>query len=467
MRSSTSPPPAAALAPAAAPPRQRRVLMLARQFPPIGGAGVHRSLGSVRHLLGCGYEPSVITGEAGWNERWSPEDRGLFDAVPADVALHRIGHEQPDGIRYGWRSTRDRWLLRCPAAVRWWVREAVAEGIRRGGDVDLVYASCIPYESAEAAARIARALDVPWVADLEDPWALDEMRVQPTLLHHRVDLHRMRSALSTAAAVVTCAPEAARRIEREVPGPSGRIVTSVPIGFEREPFERPARRRDDGVFRIVHTGSMHTELGLAHRRSERRRRLLGGTSLGVDIHTRSHVYLIAAIERLLAARPELRGRVELQLAGGLTGADRAAIGARDFVRDAGLLGHAETVDMMRSADLLFLPMHDLPAGARAGLVPYKTYEYLAARRPILAAVPDGDVRDLLAPLADAALCRPGDVAGMTLALADLIDRGPVDEVGHRFGTPPLDGLERARCVERIAAVLDAVLDRDAAAAGQA
>ena len=51
---------------------------------------------------------------------------------------------------------------------------------------------------------------------------------------------------------------------------------------------------------------------------------------------------------------------------------------------------------MRSADLLFLPMHDLPPGARAGLIPYKTYEYLAAGRPILAAVPDGDVRDMLA-----------------------------------------------------------------------
>ena len=62
---------------------------------------------------------------------------------------------------------------------------------------------------------------------------------------------------------------------------------------------------------------------------------------------------------------------------------------RDFIP------HAGTIELMRSADLLFLPMHDLPPGRRAGLVPQKTYEYLAARRPILAAVPDGDARDLL------------------------------------------------------------------------
>ena len=39
----------------------RRVLMLARHFPPIGGPGVHRTLGSVRHLESHGYQPIVVT----------------------------------------------------------------------------------------------------------------------------------------------------------------------------------------------------------------------------------------------------------------------------------------------------------------------------------------------------------------------------------------------------------------------
>ncbi len=33
---------------------------------------------------------------------------------------------------------------------------------------------------------------------------------------------------------------------------------------------------------------------------------------------------------------------------------------------------------MRSADLLFLPMQNLPPGVRATIVPGKTYEYLAS-----------------------------------------------------------------------------------------
>jgi hypothetical protein len=100
---------------------------------------------------------------------------------------------------------------------------------------------------------------------------------------------------------------------------------------------------------------------------------------------------------------------------------------------------------MRSADLLFLPMHDLPPGRRAGLVPHKTYEYLAARRPILAAVPDGDARDLLAASGAARLCLPADVAAMAEhVLADVEDwrsgvapRAPRPDVVSRCTAPRL------------------------------
>ena len=435
----------------------RRILLLARHFPPIGGAGVHRSLGSVRNLPAHGYAPVVVTGPAERTTRWSPRDTTLLSQLPPGTELHRIPGPEPHGEREGWGGRVDRWLQRRPRWVQWWVENAVAAGIRHGEGIDLVYASCIPYETAEAGARVAAALGVPWVADLEDPWALDEMRVQPTALHQRLDMGRMRRALESASAIVMCAPEAAERVRRDLPGRAERIVTSVPIGFDRGAFGGPARRGGDGSFRIVHTGSLQTQLGNDHRRSRNLRRVLGGTSVDVDILTRSHVFLLEAVDRLLAARPELRDRVEVHFAGGLTDGDREVIGGRSYVRDAGLLAHPETVALMRSADLLFLPMHNMPPGERAGLIPYKTFEYLAARRPVLAAVPDGDVRDLLEPLADATVCRPDDVAGMAAAIGAWVDRGPVDEVAHDFDAPPLAELERSRCVARIAAVLDRVL----------
>ena len=50
---------------------------------------------------------------------------------------------------------------------------------------------------------------------------------------------------------------------------------------------------------------------------------------------------------------------------------------------------------MRHADALFLPLHGLPPGRRSLIVPGKTYEYLAAGRPIVGCLPEGDARDLV------------------------------------------------------------------------
>jgi hypothetical protein len=431
-----------------------QVLVLARHFPPIGGAGVHRTVGSVRYLPEHGLDPVVVTGPGAHRDRWEPRDEGLLSRVPGSVPVHRIPGPEPAGGG----SRLDALRQVPPPWVRSWVEEAARLGVDVGGGAHVVLASCLPYETAFAGARVAAELGVPWVADLEDPWALDEMRLHPTGLHRRVELRRMRRALATASAVVMAAPEAAERVRRAMPELAGRVVTGIPIGFERDDFTAgPGAPTGDGVFRIVHTGSMHTDFGRHLRATRRRRRLLGGTFAGLDILPRSHVFLVEAIEALLQADPSLRGRVELHLAGELTPGDREVADRHDFVRTPGLLPHEQTVALMRSADLLFLPMHDLPTGARAGLIPYKTYEYLGAQRPILAAVPDGDVRDMLAPIEHVTLVRPADVAGMTSALRALVARGRVETVRDGLDSEHLAPLERRQCVARIAAVLEQVL----------
>jgi glycosyltransferase involved in cell wall biosynthesis len=431
-----------------------RVLVLARHFPPIGGAGVHRTVGSVRHLPRHGYEPVVVTGTPRHRDRWEPPDPALLARIPPSVQVHRV----PDPGPAARRSRLDALRQAPPPWVRWWVEHSERLALEVGRDADVVLASCVPYETSVAAARVAHALGRPWVADLEDPWALDEMLLAPSALHRALELRRMRRALASAAAIVMAAPEAAERLRQAMPELAARVaVTGIPIGYEPGDFPAGSTRAADGSFRVVHTGSMHTDLGEHLRRTRRRRALLGGTFRGLDILTRSHVFLVDAVARAVAEYPALEGRVELHLAGELTAADRAVAERYPFVETPGLLSHRETVALMRSADLLFLPMQDLPPGVRAGLIPYKTYEYLAAGRPILAAVPDGDVRDMLAPLAHVTIVRPADVEGMAAALRQRVAAAAAAPYGRESDVDPPAGYERRRSVARIAAILDGVL----------
>jgi glycosyltransferase involved in cell wall biosynthesis len=425
----------------------KRVLILAYHFPPIGGAGVQRAVKLVRYLPELGFEPLVVTGPGGSGDHWTPDDETLAAGLET-VAVTRIDPPEPAAAQ-GSQLRQERWLMRPSAWSRWWVEGAVAAA-RRVGPVDVVLATMSPFESTVAAARIAAERGVPWVADLRDPWALDEMTVYPSALHRRVELRRMGDRLRGAAAVIMNTRESAQ-VVRSTFGDLPTVV-AIPNGYDEDDFDRAPEPRTDASFRIVHTGYLHTDLGASERRKRSARRILGGSILGVDIFTRSHVYLIEAIDRIRAEDPELGARIEVHLAGVLTGADRVAAD-RPYVRARGYLTHADSVALMRSADLLFLPMHDLAPGLRARIVPGKTYENLGAARPILAAVPAGDAHDVLEASGVARICAPTDV----VALADAI-RGELRSPALAVADAGLLARYTRRSLSaEVAAVLDEVL----------
>ena len=404
---------------------------------------------SFGRLPALGWEPVVVTGPSEPRAASMPLDTTLEAELPATVEVLRVPGPQP-GRPAGARASLERRAGLPSAWERWWIEGAVGQA-RAAGEVDAVYAWMQPYPTAEAAAQAAAELERPWVADLSDPWALDEMWFYATALHRRRELHRMRRALATAAAIVMSAPEAAARVRAAFPELRDRVA-AVPFGYDAEAFTAAAPVRQDDRFRIVHTGEFHTAIGLRHQRHRRVRRLLGGEPFpGVDILARSPLCLLRALERL---EPALRDRVELHLAGALSDADEQAIAGSPLVRRHGYLPHAEAVALMRSADLLFLPMQDLPMGIRAGLVPGKTYEYLASGRPILAAVPEGDARDLLRE-AGAHLVDPTDDAAMAVVIRDFINGASAAPA-----VPPalLDAYEYAAVTRALAGQLDAAVE---------
>ena len=436
---------------------RRRLLFHSYHFPPIGGSGAQRPLRMARFLHRLGYDPVVVTGGGATADRWAPEDETLLAEIPGGLEIVRLpAAGEPEGSSR-WRGRAERWLFLRPHWSSWWIDGSTELGLDAGGDVDLIYVWMQPYDSAFAGAELSRRLGKPWVADLGDPWALDEMMVYPTALHRRRDLARMGAQLRTAAAIVMSTPEAVHRLLAAFPDLADRPVVAIPNGYAAEDFAGPRPTRGDATFRIVHTGYLHTELGLQFRSSLGVRRLLGGSVPGLDILTRSHVLLVEAINRLLARDPSLHDTLELHLAGILTDADRSVAATCPVVTLHGYVTHGESVGLMRSADLLFLPMQTLPPGTRATIVPGKTYEYLASGTPVLGALPDGDARDILGEAGNAILVRPDDVDAITDALER---RLAAFRAGEPSAEPKPDVVQRyeyRHLAERLAGVFDEVL----------
>src|SRR5205823_4898059 len=102
-------------------------------------------------------------------------------------------------------------------------------------------------------------------------------------------------------------------------------------------------------------------------------------------------------------------------------------GLGQVVREGGQIGYGQVLRRLVEADILLLM--DTP-GRRVG-VPAKLYEYLGARRPILALTePDGDVANVLAqsgvPYRIAAPSEPGRIRQ---ALAELVAEVAADRDG--------------------------------------
>jgi glycosyltransferase involved in cell wall biosynthesis len=396
-----------------------RILLIGYHFPPIGGPAAQRALHFAQELRRAGHDVCVVTGAGRSHDPWAPPDDAAAEEVEGLDVLRFSSDDPPP------RTGAGRALERLAAAPTrfegWFARELDSMTAGLPWNPDVILGELVPYACATGIVRLQRRLDAPLVVDLHDPWALDEMWLYPTWAQRAIDRARMRKTLTASRAVAMNTAEAARRVKDAFPSLADRVAV-IPSGYDATDFPREAAhpiREQNTYFRIVHTGSMHVGQGIRHMKTERIRKLLGGMPVsGAQFLSRSHYYLVKALRSLSYFDIETARSIELYFAGSFTDQDRQVAADIPRVHWLGYLSHQKSVELIRQADLLFLPMHDVPG--RAGLVPTKTYEYLGSGRPILAAVPRGDARDLLEASGTAMVCAPTDSAGMARALTALV-----------------------------------------------
>lgn len=410
------------------------VLFFVYHFPPVGGGGAQRTVKFVKYLPEFDIRPGVLTGPSDSDERWL--DEGLGADLPAGLPVFRPDSRAPAS----YKTTRlDRILGRPGAAAAWW-RSTVAElgetAIERFKP-DVLVATLPPYETLDPVLELGSRHGIPVVADLRDPWVLDEGRSYPSGLHRALDRRSMRRQLGRASWVVMNTPEAHRAMREELPGEIP--ISAITNGYDEADFEPVDVERTGHPFTILHAGGFHYRLAVADERMATLRRLLRARAWDVDVFGRSHHYLLQALAAIRRDHPRRYASLRVQLAGSLYREDADLIersDVADIIEPLGYLPHDETVHLMRSADALFFPHQGVPAGERSRIVPGKLYEYLAARRPILAAIPPGDARDFIGAADAGIIVEPDDVEGIASAILTLMSKPqpdrPLSESVTRF-----------------------------------
>jgi glycosyltransferase involved in cell wall biosynthesis len=358
-------------------------------------------------------------------------------------------------------------FLRPDKNVLAWVPSAVRESVRIAARerIDAIYTSVGPMSSVLLGARLKRRLRVPWVVDYRDPWTDDGMALWPSRWHYRWECRQEGRALQVADAIVVVTPGMQEMMAARYPHLADRIHL-IPNGFDRTDFPCAEPQPPRGVLRISYTGaSVDYDFRPEVVRVGRLVRMwiagFGFRAEAYDLSTYSPLYLFRAVRELLKREPQRAKHLELCFAGHFGPRNRALLqelGLQDLVRELGYLAHRDSVRVLMESDLLFLSLPTpVVAGRRSYHYTGKIFEYLAAGRPILGAVPAGDARDLIERARAGWCVDPRDTPAFSRLIGELMDRKLAGTLQIDPDRAVVEEFDRRRLTGRLAAVLDAVV----------
>ena len=378
-----------------------KLLLVSLYFPPAGGGGVQRPLKFAQYLPALGIETHVLAPD---DSKWIHQDTEL--RVPTQAWIHRARFIGPKGRKpaeelHG-KEGVSRALVHARLASRRllvpdenvsWNLTSIPAALRiaRQHKVDAVLTTSPPGSVHLVGAAVQKATGAKWVADLRDSLvAHPHRRSDSAGARAKQKAHETVARLvARRADAITCVSDAIAEETRKLE-PRGRVVT-IPNGCDFDDFAgleyRPGPR-----FRITHTGSFFGK-------RDPRPFLTALAESGLD--------------------------VEARFVGDFRSSDRdwaESLGLGDRLRLVPYAPRQTALELQRDSDALLLLIPD--AGGRGkGVLSGKVFEYLAAERPILAAVPpDGAAAELIRETGAGVVAAPDDVEALKEALATLHER---------------------------------------------
>ncbi|MEY4118472.1 MAG: hypothetical protein RLZZ116_1800 [Planctomycetota bacterium] len=424
-----------------------RVLLIAHYFPPDGGAGSQRPASFAQHLPTLGAGITVVARDI------DDSTRGAYD--PSDTSL--VARTNVAQIRRARKTGAESWTNAL-------LREARAAILHERPDVILVTLS--PFEHAQAGFALRQEFRIPVVLDLRDPWALDGWH---TYRHHfewRRARDTMRAALESADGVIMNVPHARVAAEALAPRRGKHPYGVVTNGWEESDFAGEPDVPKGQKFRIRFAGTFVCRFMRERSLVRRLRAMLRGRGETIDERGRSPLFLLEAIRSL--REDPLLGDIGkdfvLEIAGPREPETQLIIeetGSAGYVRQLGYLPHSESARFIAGADALLLPMHGLPKGARARMVPGKLYEYFGTGRPILGLCPQGDASDWISRDPRSRVANPVDSDDIAAKLCEMHAMWRRGEYAHSRRAEWTQEFTRRTQAGELLAYLESVTGRSA------
>jgi len=356
--------------------KERSALLITYYWPPAGGAGVHRWLRFSKYFKENGWKLHVYCPE---DAAWPTLDPALQSEVSPDLLIIRrkifephkfLGKKNNPNVGAGLTQTGKSSLIQrmiiwvrgnlfIPDARKFWICPSARflnRYLKAHPEIETIISTGPPHSMHLIAEKIKRKHNIKWIADFRDPWT-DIDFYQDLLPGKYADAKHKRLeklVLTKADKVVTVSSACSDGLEKI----AGRKVEIITNGFIFPEFD--ASKIDlDEKFTIAHFGSMP--------------------------FARNPEVLWRALNELNDSIPHFSDKLQIKIIGSVDYKVLESLktfGLENYVKKIDPIPHAESIAMQRKTQLLLLVTNN--TGNVKGILTGKFFEYLGAKRPIIA-----------------------------------------------------------------------------------
>lgn len=359
-----------------------KVLIITYYWPPAGGSGVQRWLKFVKYLQEYGIEPVVYTVD---NARYLKEDKTLLDDVPRNTKVLKHSIWEPTDLLF-WKKkksqksgisniSQNRFLsfirgnFFIPDPKVFWVNSSVKflQKYLNSNKVDAIISTGPPHSMHLIAQKLHKKNKLKWIADFRDPW---------TDLYYNNDFSEQSFAkkknkileklvLKNADCVLTVSESLKEQFSI-----NARRVEVITNGYDNE-----IRSAEDTVLDKLFTISY---IGLLPKQSNPK-------------------LFFKVLQELCSQNEDFKNDLKLNFIGDISDDVRVEVLKNNLEKNTsfkGYVDHEKAIEFQNKAQVLLLLIPNIEKSK--GILTGKLFEYLIAKRPILAIGPeDGDLSEIL------------------------------------------------------------------------
>jgi glycosyltransferase involved in cell wall biosynthesis len=339
----------------------------------------------VKYFRDFGIEPVVYTVE---NPNYPIKDESLINDIPKGIEMLTQPIWEPNNLlsflgkknkeSAGFLIPKPTFIGKIlqyiranyfiPDARKFWVKPSVnyLKEYLTKHKINIVITTGPPHSLHLIGLQLKRDLKVKWIADFRDPWTEIDYFHQLPLSKKAMQRHHYleKEVLKNADAVLVVGKTMRKNFEK-----FNQQIFTVTNGFDDEVLR--ISEQLDAKFTMTHVGLMNAD--------------------------RNPLILWEAISEIISENNRFKADFQLNLIGKVDETVKKNISKYNLEKHVQLIdyvAHNEVIEFQIKSQVLLLLVNNVPSAK--GIITGKIFEYLMAKRPILAIAPsDGDLAEIL------------------------------------------------------------------------